>query len=283
MLIRVGYDMIFDVPAPVPMVLLLYTHPSRVPHLQHPEQLTTEPQIPVHEFTDGFGNHVGRLFAPAGKLRLRYDAIVEDSGRPDILDEDARQVPVEELPDEALPFLLSSRYCEVDLLSQTAWDLFGKMPPGWTRVQAICDWVNAHVSFGYEHARSTKTALDVYNERKGVCRDFTHLALTFCRCLNIPARYCNGYLGDIGIEPEPFPMDFNAWFEVYLGEQWYTFDARHNVPRIGRVLIARGRDATDVAMTTSFGSTKLERFEVWTDEIERTTENPNNETFATRP
>jgi transglutaminase-like putative cysteine protease len=268
MLIRVGYEMVFDVPAPVSLLLLLYTHPSRVPDLQQPERLRTDPEVPVEEFTDWFGNHCGRLVAPAGTLGLHYDAVVEDTGAPDILRPHARQVPVDALPAEALQFLLSSRYCEVDLLSDVAWNLFGNTPPGWARVQAVCDWVHENVEFGYGYARSTKTARDVYEERRGVCRDFTHLALTFCRCLNIPARYCNGYLGDIGIEPVPFPMDFNAWFEVYLEDQWYTFDARHNVPRIGRVLIARGRDAADVAMTTSFGPTTLRTFEVWTEEVD---------------
>lgn len=267
MLIRVGYEMTFDVPAPVPMLLLLYTHPSRVADLKQPERLQVEPHVPVEEFIDNFGNHAGRLLAPAGPLRLLYDTVVEDSGLPDVIHPAAPQTPVHALPTDALPFLLASRYCEVDLLSQAAWDLFGKTPLGWARVQAVCDWVHQNVEFGYQYARPTKTAHDVLQERKGVCRDFTHLAVTFCRCLNIPARYCNGYLGDIGIPPEPSPMDFNAWFEVFLDNRWHTFDARHNTPRIGRVLIARGRDATDIAMTTSFGPAPLKTFTVWTDEV----------------
>src|SRR5207302_1063843 len=186
---------------------------------------------------------------------------------PDEVGLNARQDPVQELPVETLPFLLVSRYCEVDLLSDLAWNLFGQTPEGWPRVQAVCDWVQANVRFGYEHARATRTAAEVLAERVGVCRDFTHLAVTFCRCLNIPARYATGYLGDIGVAPVPAPMDFSAWFEVYLGGRWHTFDARHNVPRIGRVLMARGRDAVDVALTTSFGATELKEFSVWTDEV----------------
>ena len=267
--IRIGYDIAFSLPAPVPMLLMLYTHPSRAPDLVRPEHLRTEPLLPVEQFTDSFGNRCGRIFAPPGRLRLWNDAMIEDSGQPDPVAPDAQQHPIQDLPPETLPFLLGSRYCEVDLLSQMAWDLFGQVPPGWGRVQAVCDWVHANVEFGYEHARATKTALDVSNERKGVCRDFQHLAITLCRCLHIPARYTTGYLGDIGVPIQPSPMDFSAWFEVFLGNRWYAFDARHNVPRIGRILMACGRDAADVALTTSFGSAILEEFRVWTDEIPR--------------
>jgi transglutaminase-like putative cysteine protease len=267
MLIRVGYEMVFHAPAPAPMLLLLYTHPSRTPTLRWPDALRTDPEVPVTDFTDCNGNRCGRLVAPAGILRLWSDTLVEDSGQPDPVCPDAAQGAVEDLPAEVLPFLLASRYCEVDRLSDVAWDLFGRTLPGWPRVQAICDWVHASVRFGYQFARPTKTAHDVYTERQGVCRDFTHMAIAFCRCLNIPARYATGYLGDIGVPPAPSPMDFSAWFEVYLGSRWHTFDARHNVPRIGRVLMARGRDAVDVALTTSFGATELRKFSVWTDEV----------------
>jgi len=267
MRIRIGYDLTFAVPAPTPLLVLLFTHPSCGPTLQAPDVLQVEPAVPVEEFTDPFGNRCARLVAPAGKLRLFNDTVVTDSGLPDPVHEEAAQHPVEALPTEVLPFLLASRYCEVDRLTEVAWELFGRTPTGWPRVQAVCDWVHGQVEFGYAFARPTKTACDVYQERKGVCRDFTHLAVTFCRCLNIPARYATGYLGDIGVPPAPFPMDFSAWFEVYLGGAWHTFDARHNVPRIGRVLMARGRDAVDVALTTSFGPTTLERFEVWTEEV----------------
>jgi transglutaminase-like putative cysteine protease len=267
MLIRLGYELVFDVPAPTPMLLLLYTHPSRADTLRRPDRLRVEPDIPVEEFTDCFGNRCGRILAAAGKLRLWNDTLVEDSGAPDPVRPEARQQAVQDLPAEVLPYLLASRYCEVDRLSDIAWQLFGQGPLGWGRVQAVCDWVHASVQFGYQFARPTKTAYEVYSERQGVCRDFMHLAITFCRCLNIPARYATGYLGDIGVPPAPFPMDFSAWFEVFLDNRWHTFDARHNVPRIGRVLMARGRDAVDAALTTSFGPTRLETFTVWTDEV----------------
>lgn len=267
MLIRLGYEIIFSSPAPVPMILMLYTHPSRAGTMKRPDQLRLEPDIPIQEFTDSFGNRCGRIIAPTGRLRLWNDAIVEDSGQIDPVNWNAAQHPVPDLPAETLQYLLGSRYCEVDRLSDIAWNLFGQTPPGWARVQAICDWVHSNIRYGYEYARSTKTAYDVYTERTGVCRDFTHLAITFCRCLNIPARYVSGYLGDIGVAPLPTPMDFHAWFEVFLDNQWYAFDARHNVPRVGRVLMARGRDAVDVALTTSFGSNKLEKFTVWANEV----------------
>lgn len=267
MLIRIGYEIIFDSPAPVPMILMLYTHPSRAGTIKRPDQLRLDPDIPIEEFTDGFGNRCGRIVAPLGRLRLWNDALVEDSGQPDRVNWNAQQHPVPDLPAETLQYLLGSRYCEVDRLSDVAWNLFGQSSPGWDRVQAICDWVHSNIRYGYEYARSTKTAYDVYTERTGVCRDFTHLAITFCRCLNIPARYASGYLGDIGVAPLPTPMDFHAWFEVFLNGQWYAFDARHNVRRVGRVLMARGRDAVDVALTTSFGANKLVKFNVWASEV----------------
>lgn len=267
MLIQVGYDIVFTLPAPTPMVLMLYLHPSRHLQIKKPEQLVVEPAIPVGEYTDGYGNKCGRIMAPAGTLRLTNDAVVEDTGLPDPVASDAVQVPIQDLPSDALVYLLASRYCEVEKLSDTAWNLFGNSPPGWGRVQAICDWVHRHVTFGYGFARPDKTAYEVFVEGKGVCRDFMHLAITFCRCMGIPARYATGYLGDICVPPAPFPMDFSAWFEVFLGGQWYAFDARHNQPRVGRVLMARGRDATDVALTTAFGKAVLEKFVVWTDEV----------------
>jgi transglutaminase-like putative cysteine protease len=267
MLIRVGYDLVFDLPGPTPVMFLLYLHPSRNPTLVEPEKFRVEPAVKVHEFVDVFGNRCGFVHAPAGKLRFTSDAVVRDGGEPDPVQPDARQHPVEELPADVLQFLLASRYCEVDRMGDLAWDLFGKLPPGWGKVQAVVDWVHGRIEFGYGHASPTKTAFDACNEQKGVCRDYMHLAITLLRCLNIPARYATGYLGDIGVPPAPFPMDFSAWFEVYLGGKWWTFDARHNKPRIGRVLMARGRDAVDVALTTSFGPTRLEKFEVWTDEV----------------
>lgn len=267
MFIRAGYEIIFDLPAPTPMLLLLYTLPSRAADLRRPDQVHTDPVLPVEEFTDGFGNRCARILAPAGKLRLCGDTVIEDSGLPLPVEINAVQHSVEDLPFECLPFLLPSRYCEVDRLSDIAWNLFGWAAPGWVRVQAVCDWVYANVEFGYEYARPTKTAFDVYEERRGVCRDFTHLAVTFCRALNIPTRYATGYLGDIGVPLDPNPMDFSACFQVYLGGQWHTFDARHNARRIGWILMATGRDAADCAITTSFGPALLEKFVVWTDEV----------------
>jgi transglutaminase-like putative cysteine protease len=267
MLIRIGYELVFEVPAACPILLMLDIRPERQSSVRRGGGVAVEPAVPVQWFVDAFGNRAGRLVAPAGKLRLWDDLVVEDDGAADPVVPEARQLPVEQLPPEVLVYLLGSRYCEVDRLIDVAWQLFGQAPLGWGRVQAVCDWVHQNVEFGYAHARSTKTAFDVYQERTGVCRDFTHLALTFCRCLNIPARYATGYLGDIGIPPQPFPMDFSGWFEVYLDGRWFTFDARHNEPRIGRVVMARGRDAVDVALTTSFGTTQLESFRVWTDEV----------------
>ena len=270
MLIRAGYEIHYDCPAPVAMMFLLSVHPSRTAMLQGPESRQITPNVPVHEFTDTFGNLCGRLLAPAGMLQIRGDLVVEDSGLPDAAYPDAHQHPVSELPDDTLTFLLGSRYCPVQELIPIAWDLFGNASMGWGRVRAVCDWVHAHVRFDYMTARPTKTAWDVWQEREGVCRDFTHLAITFCRCLNIPARYATGYLGDIGVPTDPNPMDFSAWFEVFLGGEWHAFDARHNRPRIGRILMARGRDAVDCALTTAFGAAELSHFTVWTDEVPET-------------
>jgi len=270
MLIRVGYELIYECPRPTPMILTLSIHYTRVSDAVTPDHLVTTPSIPVHGYRDSFGNWCCRIVAPPGRLRLFTDVLVNDSGQPDVVVPSAPQHPVEELPEETLLFLLGSRYCETDLLSEAAWSLFTNAPPGWGRVQAICDFVHQHVSFGYEHASATKTAWQVFNERKGVCRDYAHLAIALCRSMNIPARYCSGYLGDIGVPPSPAPMDFSGWFEAYLGGTWHTFDARHNIPRVGRVLIARGRDAADAAISTSFGFNTLESFRVWTEEVSTT-------------
>jgi transglutaminase-like putative cysteine protease len=267
MIIKIGFDIRFKLFGPTPMILMLFVHPSRRGDLRSEERLVVEPELPVTTYTDLFGNVAGRLFAPEGNIRFTLDALIEDSGKPDRTPCDAVQHKVEELPDEVLAFLLPSRYCEVDKLSDSAWNLFGNTPPGWPRVQAICDWVNQHVTFGYQHANSTKSAFDVYGDGKGVCRDINHLAVTFCRCMNIPARYVTGYLGDIGVPAAPYPMDFSAWFEVFLGDRWHAFDARHNCPRIGRILVAVGRDATDVAITTNFGRAILTKFLIVTDEV----------------
>jgi transglutaminase-like putative cysteine protease len=269
MLIRLGYDLRFELPAPTAMVALLHVHPSRARDLREPDTLQTEPKLPVAEYIDGFGNRCSRLHAPAGHLRLHGSTLIVGPDDVDEMDPSAKEMPVQDLPHEVLTFLLNSRYCEVDRLSAVALDLFGGMPPGMARVQAILAYVNRIIQFNYMTARSTKTALDVFTERTGVCRDFQHLAITFCRALNIPARYATGYLGDFGVILPPAPMDFSAWFEVYLSGRWWTVDARHNCQRLGRVLMATGRDASDVALTTSFGVANLTHFAVvsdWLDE-----------------
>ncbi len=267
MQIRLGYELIYDCPQPTPMLLMLNVHYTRVSDLVEPDHLVTTPAVPIRGYRDGFGNWCSRIVAPAGQTRLTANAIIKDTGEPDVISVDAPQHTLPDLPDDALVFLLGSRYCETDRLADIAWSLFGKTPLGWARVQAICDFVHQHIAFGYEHARASRTAWEAYCDRTGVCRDFAHLAVTFCRCMNIPARYCTGYLGDIGVPISDAPMDFSAWFEVYLGGQWYIFDARNNIPRIGRVLIARGRDAADVAITTTFGPNTLSSFRVWTEEV----------------
>ena len=266
MIIKIGFDIQFELARPTPMILMLFVHPSRQADLRSEERLVTEPEVSLKKYVDLFGNVCGRIVAPAGIIRLTLDALIEDSGRPDPRILDAPQYKVEDLPDDTLAFLLASRYCEVDKLSDIAWKLFGSTPFGWPRVQAICDWVHNHVTFGYQFADPTKTAFEVYKDGKGVCRDFSHLAIAFCRCMNIPARYVTGYMGDIGV-PVVLPMDFSGWFEVFLGGRWYTFDARHNIPRIGRIIMAIGRDAADVAITTNFGSAILKKFLVVTDEV----------------
>jgi transglutaminase-like putative cysteine protease len=268
MQIRVGFEMLYEFVGRTPMVLMLNVHPSRASDIIRPDQLRIAPALPVTRYADAFGNICTRLVAPPGQVEISTDALIADSGLPDAIEPNARQHEVAELPHDVLVFLLASRYCETDRLMEAAWSRFGKTPLGWPRVQAICDFVHSHVRFGYQHARATKTAAEVAVERRGVCRDFAHLAITLCRCMNIPARYCTGYLGDIGVPPEPDPMDFSAWFEAYLGGRWYSFDARHNTPRIGRIVMARGRDAADVAISTTFGPNLLKRFVVHTDEVQ---------------
>ncbi|HTC45726.1 MAG: transglutaminase family protein [Candidatus Sulfotelmatobacter sp.] len=267
MLIRLGYDIQFETVGEVPIMTLLNVHPSRKMDLREPDELHSDPLVKIEDYEDGFGNHATRLLAPPGKIRFQNSTLIECSGEPDAENLDAPEVPVNELPLNVMPYLMNSRYCEVDLLSSTAAELFWNAPRGWNRVRAVCDWVHSKVTFGYEFSSPVRTALGVYTERVGVCRDFQHLAITFCRALNIPARYATGYLGDIGVVVAPSPMDFSAWFEVYLGDRWWTFDARHNVRRIGRVLMATGRDATDCAITTSFGKARLINFQVVSDEV----------------
>jgi len=269
MQITIGFRLTLQCDAPTPLLLALSPNPDEEHRLTGPYRIHSAPELPMEDFIDEYGNRRTRLVAPEGATIFWSNAIAEDSGLPDEVDRNAVQHEVQDLPAEALRFLSSSRYCEIDMLCDEAWHLFGKTKPGWARVQAVCDYVHAHITFGYGHARSTKTALHALQERKGVCRDYAHLAVAFCRALNIPARYVAGYLGDIGVPRAPEPGDFCAWFEAYLGGRWYTFDARYNVPRIGRIVIARGRDAADAAMITSFGKTQLTSFEVWTEELRR--------------
>ena len=264
MLIRLGYDIQFAVNSPLAYVAQLRVHPTRMSELLEPDVLHVESdsiigEIATHEYSDTYGNICTRFLAPPGRLRLWNSTLIGDPGLTDPVAWDAKEIPPQELPDNVLRFLLNSRYCESDQLSAIAFELFGNVAPGWNRVQAICDWVHSKVTFNYGATRPTKTALDVFTERVGVCRDYQHLAVTFCRCLNIPARYAAGYLGDIGV-PLRLPMDFSAWFEVYLDHKWWAFDARNNMPRLGRVLMATGRDAADVAFLTSFGSSTLTNF-----------------------
>ncbi|HTB36618.1 MAG TPA: transglutaminase family protein [Reyranella sp.] len=267
MKIRVGYELIYDFPQPTPMILVLGTHLTRASDVIVPDYLTTAPAVTISPYRDSYGNWCSRLVAPAGRMRLSGDGIVRDSGLPDVVAPSAPQHAVEDLPAETIVYLLGSRYCETDRLSDIAWQLFAQTTPGWARVQAICDYVHNHIAFGYQYARPTKTAREAFDERNGVCRDYAHLGITFCRCMNIPARYCTGYLGDIGVPPVDAPMDFAGWFEAYLGGRWYTFDPRNNTPRIGRILIGQGRDASDVPISHTFGPNTLVSFKVWTDEI----------------
>jgi len=267
MLIQVGYELVFDCVQETPMILMVNVHYSRASDIVSPDLLTTDPEVPIAAYRDGFGNWCTRIVAPRGKIRLTSNAVVRDAAIPDVSTPGAVQHALQDLPQETLVFLLGSRYCETDLLSNVAWSRFGQLTPGWTRVQAICDFVHNAIAFDYQQARPTRTAWEAFNEGVGVCRDYTHLAIALCRCMNIPARYCTGYLGDMGTPPPYGVPDFAAWFEVYLGGAWHTFDPRNNVPRIGRVLIARGRDATDVAIATTFGPNTLESFKVWTDEV----------------
>ncbi len=271
MRIQTGFDIAFTVQAPTPMILMLNVSQGREADLEAPETIRSDPPVPMTSYLDVYGNRCQRLTAPPGAIRFSSASVIRDSGTPDAIDWSAPQHDLAELPPETLQFLLGSRYCETDRLMGEAWGLFGHIPPGMERVREICNFANRRILFNYQNARNTRTALEGYQEGTGVCRDYAHLAITLCRCMNIPARYCTGYLGDIGVPPVPDPMDFSAWFEVYMGGRWITFDARHNVPRIGRIVMARGRDATDVAIATIFGPHALSKFEVTTYELPEAT------------
>jgi transglutaminase-like putative cysteine protease len=262
MKLRVGYELVYECEQATPMLLMLNTHYSRVQDVLSADVLKVDPPVPITQYRDGFGNLCSRLVAPAGRIALSTTAVLEISAEPETIEPNGYQHSVEELPSETLAYLLGSRYCETDLLSDLAWRLFGKTPLGRPRVQAICDYVHRHIVFGYHHARPTKTAWQAWNERTGVCRDFAHLGVALCRAMNIPARYCTGYISDIGVPPPYSAMDFAAWFEAYLGGTWQTFDPRNNVQRTGRVLMAHGRDAADVALSNTFGPTRLISFNV---------------------
>ena len=267
MKIKAGFDISFEVTQATPMIVMLTVHPSRAADLLTDHRIDTGPRVITRDYLDQYGNVCTRLRAPPGGVRLRSEFLITDCGLPDTVNWAAPETPIERVPDDVLIYLVASRYCDTEKLSDLAWSLFGHQQPGWNRVQAICNYVHNRISFGYQHARADRTAAEGHAEQIGVCRDFAHLAIALCRCMNIPARYCTGYLGDIGVPRDPAPMDFSAWFEVFLDGKWYTFDARHNSPRIGRILIARGRDAADVAIATYFGSAQLKTFNVTTLEV----------------
>jgi transglutaminase-like putative cysteine protease len=269
--IHLGYDIGYEFEQPTAMIAILNVHYSRAGDLERPDTMVATPATPHTSYRDGFGNWCSRLTAPAGPFSIRADTVVRDDGRPDVVPADGRRLAVQDLPQETLVYLLASRYCESDVLAEAAWDLFGTLPDDWTLVHAISEYVHSHITFDYTAARTSMTAAAVLGEGRGVCRDFAHLGVAFCRALNIPARYCTGYLGDIGVPPAPDPMDFSGWFEVYLSSGWHTVDPRNHQPRIGRVLIARGRDAADVAITTTFGRNTLSHFTVVTDELDEAT------------
>ncbi|TCM87107.1 transglutaminase-like domain-containing protein [Rhodovulum steppense] len=267
MLIRIGCRLDFVFSQPTPMIAMLNVHCARFDDLERADNLVTSPSVPLESYRDGFGNWCTRLVAPVGEFTLSTDGLFRDSGLPDPVSQDAGQHAVQDLPVETLVFLLGSRYCDTDLLSEQAWQLFGRTPPGWARVQAVCDFVHDHVTFDYMKANATRTSSQTLAQGQGVCRDFAHLAIALCRCLNIPARYCTGYLSDVG-EPEPHPPgDFAAWIEVFLDGRWWVFDPRNNARRTARILVARGRDAADVPLTQTFGPNMLTDFRVWADEI----------------
>ncbi|WP_413206656.1 transglutaminase-like domain-containing protein [Rhodospirillum sp. A1_3_36] len=266
MLIRFGHEISIQCQNPTPVICLLRTRSERKADIRSLETTVTNPDVDTSTYTDLFGNTCLRFVAPPGILTVWGDGTIEDSGQTDPVDWDAQEIPVADLPDECLVYLLGSRYCETDRLSQIAWDTFGQTAPGWNRVQAICNFVHNHITFNYMNARATRSAYEAYSDRTGVCRDYAHLAIALCRCMNIPARYVNGYLGDIGV-PILDPMDFSAWMEVYLGGRWITFDPRNNKPRIGRIVVAHGRDAADVPLIHSFGPHILSSFRVWTYDV----------------
>lgn len=273
MLIRFGYEIDVECTAPVPMLLALSTHSELDGRLIGEDVVRASQDCGGRSYLDRFGNRITRIVAPVGSTKLWSDCVVDLDGSPDAQMPSARQHAISDLPDEVLSYLMASRYCDSDNLITQAWSLFGNTSEGWERVQAITQFVNQHVTFGYQFGRANKTASEVFREKTGVCRDFAHLSISLCRAMNIPARYASGYLGDIGV-PYSGAGDFCAWFEVYLDGRWFTFDARYNTPRIGRIIMVRGADAADVAMITSFGGYELKYFRVWTNKLEDGLEDP---------
>lgn len=284
MLIFSDFDIQFRLPAPAAIVAMLHLHPSVEPRLRSGNQLVieslddpfshspsstnyTKSIVPSREYIDAFGNRCARFVAPAGYLWLSGSSVIDADPNADHPQTDAKQAEIDDLPAEVLQFLLPSRYCQVDQFGAIAQDLFSNYPAGWERAAAIRDWVHDKVAFNYNAARPTKTAMDVLTERVGVCRDFQHLAIALTRCQNIPARYVTGYIGDIR-RPYSGPGDFSAWYQVFLDGRWIDLDARHNYRRLGRILMATGRDAADVAITTSFGAAHLTHFYVDSKEID---------------
>ncbi|MFV9504658.1 MAG: transglutaminase-like domain-containing protein [Oscillochloridaceae bacterium umkhey_bin13] len=263
--VQIGFELVLESGAPTPTVAITQACSTESQRILRP-QLSLTPDVPLRIYNDSFGNIVWRWTAPQGMQRIYYDAIAEVSPSDDLVLPDLPGTPVDQLPDETLIYTLPSRYCPSDLVLNDAWQLFGAVPDGWRRVQAICDWAYHSISYIAGSSTGATSGYDVYQSRRGVCRDFAHLGVMFCRALSIPARYVCGYLPDINVPVNPEPMDFHAWFEAYLGGAWHTFDARHNRPRTGRVVIARGRDAVDTAILTSYGASALTGMTVWANE-----------------
>jgi transglutaminase-like putative cysteine protease len=265
LLVNGGFNLAYECSDFTPMVFMVHLRPEEAINLMQPEYMTLYPEVEFSNYIDSFGNLCTRLIAPPGRLSIwnRFAMAVDEL--PEEMPVYAYQHSVPELPEDTLQYLIGSRYCDTQKLSSLAWSLFGGYWEGWARVKAILDYTHNRIKFSYPNARDDRTAFEAHEERIGVCRDYAHLAIALCRCMNIPARYCTGYLGDIGVPPDPAPMDFSAWFEVYMGGRWWALDARHNQPRIGRMVVARGRDAADVAISTSFGPAKLCEFKVFTE------------------
>lgn len=264
--IKLGYDLVFNFSQPTPLILMLEVHASRASDLLSEDRIHTEPEVPISRYLDGFGNSCSRLTTTAGEFRIYSESVIADEGKADLVQASAKQLAIEDLPNESLVYLLPSRYCDTEFLMTKAWELFGSSEPGWQRVEAICDYVHQSLSYNIDTASPTKSASMALYEGSGVCRDFAHTAISLCRCMNIPARYCCGYMLHQDGPEVPREPEFAAWFEAYLDGAWYSFDARFNEPRKGRVLISRGRDAADVPIMHAFGFSTITSFDVWAEE-----------------